>query len=217
MVIAKTTITMAQVLFLLIGFVLAWITLPAGSEVLRGLLWLLVVEIIAVGGLRGGPGAGPGGARRAPAQAFRGRPGHRERRGTRPCPAWLLHAAVASLRAIARLPLPRVDSLAAGDPGHPVGARSRRLDPDRHRDRGAGRGRPLRDVPRAGKPWPLRGRQRRGLCGPGFRRRRRAGVQLHPPGAAGGVDRDRPRGPRGDALDVRACRSARRARSSARA
>lgn len=49
-VIAKTTITMAQVLFLLIGFVLAWITLPAGSEVMRGLLWLLMVEIIAVGG-----------------------------------------------------------------------------------------------------------------------------------------------------------------------
>jgi hypothetical protein len=41
---------MAQALFLLIGFVLAWITLPLGSEVLRGMLWLLVVEILAVGG-----------------------------------------------------------------------------------------------------------------------------------------------------------------------
>jgi uncharacterized protein (TIRG00374 family) len=49
-VIAKTTITMAQALFLLIGLAVAWLTLPAGAEVLTGMLWLLVVEVLAVGG-----------------------------------------------------------------------------------------------------------------------------------------------------------------------
>jgi uncharacterized membrane protein YbhN (UPF0104 family) len=49
-IIAKTTITMGQALFLLIGLVLAWITLPLGSEILRGMMWLLAVEILAVGG-----------------------------------------------------------------------------------------------------------------------------------------------------------------------
>jgi hypothetical protein len=49
-VIAKTTITMAQALFLLIGLVLAWHTLPLGSDLLRSMLWLLAVEIVGVGG-----------------------------------------------------------------------------------------------------------------------------------------------------------------------
>ncbi|HEU4368109.1 MAG TPA: lysylphosphatidylglycerol synthase transmembrane domain-containing protein [Methylomirabilota bacterium] len=49
-VIAKTTITMAQALFLLIGLVLARATLPVDSDVLRAMLWLLVVEVLAVGG-----------------------------------------------------------------------------------------------------------------------------------------------------------------------
>src|SRR6267142_5615723 len=39
-VIAKTTITIAQALFLLIGVVLAWHTLPLGSDLLRAMLWL---------------------------------------------------------------------------------------------------------------------------------------------------------------------------------
>jgi uncharacterized protein (TIRG00374 family) len=49
-IIAKTTITMAQALFLVIGIALAWALLPVGSDVLRGMLWLLVVEVLAVGG-----------------------------------------------------------------------------------------------------------------------------------------------------------------------
>ena len=49
-VIAKTTITVAQALFLLIGIVLAVAGLGAGSGVLTGMLWLLLVEALAVGG-----------------------------------------------------------------------------------------------------------------------------------------------------------------------
>jgi hypothetical protein len=52
-VIAKTTITMAQALFLLIGIVLAVVGLGVGSTVLSGMLWLLVVEVLAVGGFVG--------------------------------------------------------------------------------------------------------------------------------------------------------------------
>ncbi len=49
-IIAKTTITVAQALFLLIGIVLAWTTLAVDSEILGAMLWLLVVEVLAVGG-----------------------------------------------------------------------------------------------------------------------------------------------------------------------
>jgi uncharacterized protein (TIRG00374 family) len=49
-VIAKTTITMAQALFLLLGLVVAWSALPADSEILHGMLWLLLIEVLAVGG-----------------------------------------------------------------------------------------------------------------------------------------------------------------------
>jgi uncharacterized protein (TIRG00374 family) len=49
-VIAKTTITIAQALFLLVGVVLAWLALPLDSVVIRSMLWLLVVEIFAVAG-----------------------------------------------------------------------------------------------------------------------------------------------------------------------
>jgi uncharacterized protein (TIRG00374 family) len=52
-IIAKTTITIAQALFLGIGIVLAWTALDVSSEVLRGMLWLLVVEIFAVAGFFG--------------------------------------------------------------------------------------------------------------------------------------------------------------------
>ena len=52
-VIAKTTITMAQALFLLVGIALAWSVLDVGSAVLRAMLWLLVVEVLAVGGFVG--------------------------------------------------------------------------------------------------------------------------------------------------------------------
>jgi len=49
-VIAKTTITIGQALFLLIGIVVAWAALPLDSVILRTMLWLLAVEILAVGG-----------------------------------------------------------------------------------------------------------------------------------------------------------------------
>jgi uncharacterized protein (TIRG00374 family) len=52
-VIAKTTITIAQALFLLMGIVLAWTALDVSSEILRGMFWLLIVEIVAVGGFFG--------------------------------------------------------------------------------------------------------------------------------------------------------------------
>jgi glycosyltransferase 2 family protein len=52
-IIAKTTITMAQALFMSVGLVVAWLTLPVTSEVLRGMLWLLVVEVLAVGSFVG--------------------------------------------------------------------------------------------------------------------------------------------------------------------
>jgi uncharacterized protein (TIRG00374 family) len=49
-VIAKTTITIAQALFLVLGLAVAWGALPPGSEILRGMLWLLLIEVLAVGG-----------------------------------------------------------------------------------------------------------------------------------------------------------------------
>jgi uncharacterized protein (TIRG00374 family) len=52
-VIAKTTITMAQAVFLLAGLWLAWRTLPVDAEVLRWMMWLLVVEVVAVCGFAG--------------------------------------------------------------------------------------------------------------------------------------------------------------------
>ena len=52
-VIAKTTLTIAQALFLLIGVALAWTTLATDSRVLGAMLWLLVVEVAAVAGFVG--------------------------------------------------------------------------------------------------------------------------------------------------------------------
>ena len=49
-VIAKTTITIAQALFLLIGIVLVWTALDVDSQILRAMLWLLVIEVAAVAG-----------------------------------------------------------------------------------------------------------------------------------------------------------------------
>lgn len=49
-VIAKTTITIAQGLFLLVGIAVAWTVLPMDSGVVRSMLWLLGVEVVAVGG-----------------------------------------------------------------------------------------------------------------------------------------------------------------------
>jgi hypothetical protein len=52
-VIAKTTLTIAQALFLLIGVALAWAMLATDSRVLGAMLWLLVVEVVAVAGFVG--------------------------------------------------------------------------------------------------------------------------------------------------------------------
>ena len=52
-IVAKTTITLAQALFLLLGLLLAWLTLPAGVDLVRAMTWLLVVEILALGGFLG--------------------------------------------------------------------------------------------------------------------------------------------------------------------
>jgi len=52
-VIAKTTITIAQALFLLIGVALAWSLLATDSRVIGAMLWLLVVEVAGVAGFVG--------------------------------------------------------------------------------------------------------------------------------------------------------------------
>jgi glycosyltransferase 2 family protein len=52
-VIAKTTLTIAQALFLLLGLALAWLILPANADLIRAMLWLLVVEVLAVAGFLG--------------------------------------------------------------------------------------------------------------------------------------------------------------------
>ena len=57
-VIAKTTIVIAQAIFLLIGIVLAWTALDVSGPVLRAMLWLLTVEVLAVGGFFGAQIAG---------------------------------------------------------------------------------------------------------------------------------------------------------------
>jgi uncharacterized protein (TIRG00374 family) len=49
-IVAKTTITAAQGLLLLVGLPCAWLLLPAGSPFLRIMAWLLVVEVLAVAG-----------------------------------------------------------------------------------------------------------------------------------------------------------------------
>jgi uncharacterized protein (TIRG00374 family) len=52
-IIAKTTITIAQALFLVIGIVVAWTSLDVDSKILRGMLWLLAVEVAAIAGFFG--------------------------------------------------------------------------------------------------------------------------------------------------------------------
>lgn len=49
-VIAKTTITIGQTLFLLVGTLVAWPLLPAGSVLLHAMLWLLVLECLGTAG-----------------------------------------------------------------------------------------------------------------------------------------------------------------------
>ena len=49
-VVAKSTIMIAQALFLLLGIVLAWLVVLPDSPLLHGMLWLLVLEVLSVGG-----------------------------------------------------------------------------------------------------------------------------------------------------------------------
>jgi uncharacterized protein (TIRG00374 family) len=48
-IVAKTTITIAQGLLLLVGLGCAWLLVPHESPLLRAMAWLLVVEVVAVG------------------------------------------------------------------------------------------------------------------------------------------------------------------------
>jgi glycosyltransferase 2 family protein len=57
-VIAKTSITVAQALFLVVGLLVAWYLLPPGTELLRLMTWLLLVEVLAVAGFVGAQLAG---------------------------------------------------------------------------------------------------------------------------------------------------------------
>jgi len=47
-IVAKTTITLAQGLYLLLGVVVAWQTALTGSRLLSGMLWLLAIEAVAL-------------------------------------------------------------------------------------------------------------------------------------------------------------------------
>jgi len=58
LVIAKTTIVIAQAIFLIVGIVLAWTALDVSGPVLRAMLWLLMIEVLAVGGFFGAQVAG---------------------------------------------------------------------------------------------------------------------------------------------------------------
>jgi uncharacterized protein (TIRG00374 family) len=49
-IVAKTTITSGQALFVVVGLVAAHAALPSDSLVVRGMEWLLVVQVLAVGG-----------------------------------------------------------------------------------------------------------------------------------------------------------------------
>jgi uncharacterized protein (TIRG00374 family) len=49
-IVAKTTITIGQALFVVVGLVAARAALPSDSLVVRGMEWLLVVQVLAVGG-----------------------------------------------------------------------------------------------------------------------------------------------------------------------
>src|SRR5207245_4657888 len=49
-IVAKTTITIAQGLFLLLGIALAWPSTLPGSPLLYGMLWLLAIETVALAG-----------------------------------------------------------------------------------------------------------------------------------------------------------------------
>ncbi|OLB98725.1 MAG: hypothetical protein AUH30_07025 [Candidatus Rokubacteria bacterium 13_1_40CM_68_15] len=49
-VVAKTTITLAQGLFLLLGIVAAWMAGLPNSSLLHGMMWLLAVEVLALAG-----------------------------------------------------------------------------------------------------------------------------------------------------------------------
>lgn len=49
-IVAKTTITIAQGLFLLLGIALAWTGTPRESSLLYGMLWLLALEAVALAG-----------------------------------------------------------------------------------------------------------------------------------------------------------------------
>ena len=49
-IIAKTTITIAQALFLVLGIGVAWLTFPGNSPFLRAMEILLVLEVLGVGG-----------------------------------------------------------------------------------------------------------------------------------------------------------------------
>ena len=86
-VIAKTTITIAQALFLLIGLVLAWHTLPLGSDLLRAMLWLLAAEVIGVAGFVWAQVTGRGRTGGAPAARGRRQREHGVRGVARPGPA----------------------------------------------------------------------------------------------------------------------------------
>jgi uncharacterized protein (TIRG00374 family) len=61
-IIAKTTLTIGQVLFVLMGVLAAGRTLPDGSELLRAMRWLVIVQCFAVSGFAAVQALGAAGA-----------------------------------------------------------------------------------------------------------------------------------------------------------
>ena len=99
-VIDKTTLTIAQALFLLIGVALAWALLATDSRVLGAMLWLLVVEVAAVAGFVGVQADGHRGPGRPVARVDRCPQARRLRAAARRRPARVLPAGLAAALAL---------------------------------------------------------------------------------------------------------------------
>ena len=199
-VVAKTTIVISQVIYLLLGIVLAWGALDVSGPMLRSMLWLLLIEVLAVGGFFAAQAiglVGHGGralvwagltadatAAESLDVSLRNYYRHEWRRFAVSTAfhmlAWLLGALEATLML-----------WLLGVTGSTVTATVIEA---------LGSGRAVRVVHGAGQPRRHRGGLRRHLRRARLRRRRRARLRLGAARAPGGVDRGGPRGAAGDAL-----------------
>jgi glycosyltransferase 2 family protein len=195
LVIAKTTSTIAQGLFLLLGLVIARMAIDLDSQLWRSMLWLLLGESVAVGGfvLVQLTGVIAQAGRVVSALGVGGGASYAQRLDD-------------SLRHFYRYQWPRVlVSTACHFAGWVLGGleaflilQALQVPLSHHRGGGRGvRGRcPFRDLPRAGQHRRAGGSQCRRLRRPGSRSRGGAGLQPRASRPSGRVDRrgtDRPR------------------------